>query len=165
MVNYPELEDDEFSFAVWSKDGSDVDARSFRALTPSQAAERRAYEDFDGRRDCRDWRDDYCVRNNGTGKLYVVRVGLVPQPSFVAIDVRDVPMEPMEPATHVLWGGRALCADLRLRGVPGEWPDGQRWISLRDVAAGPLPTAPPDPCEACWTKAPGFVDELIGSAR
>lgn len=61
-------------------------------------------------------------------------------------------------ATHVLWGGRALCDDRRLRGVPRDWPAGQRWISLKDVADGT--DAPPDPCETCWAKAPGFVEGI-----
>jgi len=70
---------------------------------------------------------------------------------------------PMPPATHVLWGGHVLCEDKRLRGVPRDWPSGQRWISLKDVADGT--DAPPDRCEACWTKAPELVAGLrqIGS--
>ena len=62
------------------------------------------------------------------------------------------------PTTHVLWGGHALCDDKRLCGVPGEWPDGQRWISLKDVVDGAA--APGDRCETCWTKVPGRVDGL-----
>jgi len=71
----------------------------------------------------------------------------------------------MPPATHVLWGGLVLCEDLRLRGVPGDWPVGQRWISLKDVADGVA--APPDRCEACWVKVPTRIEELrqIGEVR
>lgn len=41
-------------------------------------------------------------------------------------------------ATHVLWGGRALCAATYLNGVPGGWPAGQTWLSLADVAKGDI---------------------------
>jgi hypothetical protein len=65
--------------------------------------------------------------------------------------------------THVLWGGRVLCEDPRLRGVPRDWPPDQRWISLKDVADGTA--APPDRCEACWARAPALVEGIrqIGS--
>jgi hypothetical protein len=71
----------------------------------------------------------------------------------------------MPAATHALWGGRALCDDPLLRGVPRDWPDGQRWISLRDVAEGAA--EPPDRCVACWALVPALVEELrqIGSDR
>jgi hypothetical protein len=66
-------------------------------------------------------------------------------------------------ATHVLWGGRVLCDDPRLRGVPRDWPSDQRWISLKDVADGVA--APSDRCEACWGRAPALVEGIrqIGS--
>lgn len=73
------------------------------------------------------------------------------------------PVKP--PATHVLWGGRALCEDSRLRVVPRDWPAGERWISLADVADGAA--EPSDRCEACWAKAPALVEGIrqIGSDR
>jgi hypothetical protein len=64
----------------------------------------------------------------------------------------------MRPSTHVLWGGRVLCEDLRLCGVPRDWPAAQRWISLKDVADGV--EAPTDRCEVCWNKVPGAVEDL-----
>ena len=82
----------------------------------------------------------------------MIDVGVVPQPSFVALLAREVPMPT---AVHVLWGGNVLCEDRRLRDVPGNWPKDQRWISLQDVANGV--EAPADRCEACWTKAPDLV--------
>lgn len=33
---------------------------------------------------------------------------------------------------HIVYQGRALCG---LQGVPGEWPDGQRWVRLGEVGA------------------------------
>ena len=32
---------------------------------------------------------------------------------------------------HVLQGGFALCG---VEGVPGDWPDGHKWVSLQDIA-------------------------------
>jgi hypothetical protein len=62
----------------------------------------------------------------------------------------------MPGAIHVLWGGNALCEDKRLRGVPRDWPEDQRWISLKDVADGTEVSADLW-CEACFTKAAGLV--------
>ena len=141
------------SFEVWPKDGTDADARTFLAPTAQRAAEKCAREDWLA--GATTWPTSYGVRSRYTGQLWVVDVILATQPSFIAIDAREVPMPP---ATHVLWGGNVLCEDQRLRGVPRDWPEGQRWISLQDVADGV--TAPCDPCDLCWDKAPGFVAEL-----
>lgn len=141
------------TFAVWPKDGSAADAWTIGAPTAKQAAEQRARED--GLAGVTGWPIAYCARDNLTGNVWVVDVMIEMEPSFVAIDVREVPMSP---ATHVMWGGRVLCEDLRLRRVPRDWPVGQRWISLKDVADGA--EDPPDRCETCWAKAPGLVDGL-----
>ena len=146
------------SFAVWPKDGSDVGTRVYKALTASQAAEQCARDDYTVDRT---WPVTYSVRDNLTGELWTVLVGVVAAPSFVALDVSEVSMQP---ATHVLWGGKVLCEDLRLRGVPRDWPEGQRWISLKivaDAVAAPLL----DRCETCWKKVPGLVTglRLIGA--
>lgn len=160
MTNRPEFDDDlDDPFEVWPKDGSEADARTYYAPNARQAAEQRAHAD------CKDdlaWPVAYSVGNKRSGQIWMVLVDMVPKPSFVAIEVREVPMVT---ATHVLWGGRVLCEDLRLRGVPRDWPADQRWISLKDVADGAA--APPDRCEACWVKAPGLVEGLrqIGSSR
>lgn len=156
------------TFTVWRKDGSDADARTSLAPSARQAAEQHAREDWmtgaAWRRAGSDtsWPITYCARDNVSGTLWVVDVTIAMEPSFIAIDASEVPMVS---ATHVLWGGRVLCEDLRLRRVPRDWPDGQRWISLKDVADGT--EAPPDRCEACWTKAPGLVDGIrqIGADR
>ena len=154
MTNRPDYDDDlEVPFAVWRKDGSEADAQSYRAPTAKLAAERRARQDWIAGE--ASWPVAYCARDGVTGNLWVVDVTIATQPSFVAVDAR---MVPMPPATHALWGGHVLCEDLRLRGVPRDWPDGQRWISLKDVADGT--EAPPDRCETCWTKAPGLVEGL-----
>jgi hypothetical protein len=156
-------EDDLVPFAVWPKDGSDTDARPHRAWSAEDAARQRAREDWDaGQVETTDWPITYCVRDGVTGTIWVIDVALAMQPSFVAIDAREIAMPP---AAHVLWGGRVLCEDLRLRGVPRDWPNDQRWISLRDVADGV--ETPPDRCAACWAKVPGLVEGLrqIGADR
>ena len=140
-------------FAIWPKDGSDADARIFHALSPHGAAEQCAREDWLAGATI--WPIAYCARNGITGKLWVVDVTLASQPSFIATDAREVPMAAV---THVMWGCHVLCEDLRLRRVPRDWPVGQRWISLKDVANGIK--APPDPCVVCWDKVPEAVDGL-----
>lgn len=165
--NRHDTDDDlEGPFAVWPKDGSDVDARPYRAATARQAAERRARDDYALVGVDRDWPIAYCARDGLTGKIWTVLVGVVAQPSFVALDAYEVEMPP---TVHVLWGGQALCEDLRLRGVPRDWPSGQSWISLRDVADG-VGIASDDPracCEVCWAKAPRIIAGLkqIGADR
>jgi hypothetical protein len=159
------LDDLGVPFAVWPHDGTDADARPYRAATASQAAELRARDDYCAavsEADDGAWPRGYCARDERTGHVWSVLVGVVAKPSFVALDVYEVDMPP---ATHVLWGGRALCEDLRLRGVPDDWPADQRWISLRDVANGA--EAPADRCEACWPRAQGLVVALrqIGASR
>jgi hypothetical protein len=97
----------------------------------------------------------YCARDDRTGTIWLVDVDLVYRPTFVTRDAREVEMPA---ATHVLWGGRVLCEDLRLAAVPGSWPEGQRWISLKDVSTGMA--EPPDRCEICWTKVHGLIAGL-----
>lgn len=146
-------------FAVWRQDGLESDARAVQARSVDHAAEQRAREDYQDP----SWVPTvYRVRDGQTGRIWDVTVGVVQEPSFVALDAREVPMLP---ATHVLWGGRALCKDLRLRGVPRDWPDDQDWISLKDVADGAA--VPPDRCEACWAEAPALVEGIrqMGSDR
>ena len=152
MTSLPEYEDDlEFRFAVWLKSGTEADTRAYYASTARQAAEQRARDDYP-KTDDRVWPIAYSVRDNQTGQLWSVLVGIVSQPSFVALEADEIQLPS---ATHVLWGGHVLCEDLRLRGVPRDWPEGQCWSSLQDVADGA--EAPPDRCEACFTKASGLV--------
>lgn len=150
-----DLDDDDMPFTVWPMGGLEMDARPYRAATAKQAAERCARDDYS-----RDpsWQSDhrvYSVLDGSTGRRWTVTISVVQQPSFVAVGARE---QPMTPSTHVMWHGRVICEDLRLRGVPAGWPVGQRWISLKDVVDGAA--APPDRCEACWTKAPGRIEEL-----
>jgi hypothetical protein len=148
------------TFKVWPKDGSDVDARTSLSPTAKQAAEQRAREDW--RAGAMAWPATYCVRDGLRGTLWDISVTLAMEPTFVADDIQEIPMAS---STHVLWGGRVLCEDLRLRHVPRDWPDGQRWISLKSVADGTA--RPNDGCGVCWNKAPELVDGLwqIGSDR
>ena len=139
-------------FMVWPIDGKEADARRYTASTARDAAEKCAQDDYD---DEDEWSIAYYVRDESTGHRWEIRVAMVPQPSFLTIEARTIPMPP---ATHVLWGGKVVCPDLRLAGVPSSWPAGQRWISLADVANGA--TEPADRCEACWSKAPVLVEGI-----
>lgn len=145
--------DEDIPFTVWPKSASDADARSIRAWSAKHAAEKRAREDWiDGQAN---WPITYCVRDGVNGTLWAVDIAIATQPSFVAYEAREIEMPA---ATHVLWGGSVLCEDLRLRRVPNDWPDGQRWISLRDAAVGA--ETPLNRCAACWAKALGLVEGL-----
>jgi hypothetical protein len=139
-------------FMVWPLDGSEADARQYKALSARDAAEKCAKDDY---ADQEEWSIAYHVRDEWTGNHWEIRVGMIAKPSFVTLEARTIQMDA---ATHVLWGGKVLCADLRLRGVPREWPTGQRWISLADVADGAA--APLDRCTTCWGKAPGLIDQI-----
>lgn len=149
------VRDDKVPFWVWPKDASDAYARATRrlALSPEQAAEMRAHEDWINGQTS--WPITYCVRDGVNGTIWEIDVTIERQPTFVAREARVIELPA---ATHVLWGGHALCGDLRLRGVPGSWPAGHRWISLKDAADGV--EAPSDRCEVCWGKSPARVDEL-----
>ena len=139
-------------FMVWPVDGKEADARRYNASNAKRAAEKCAEDDYD---DEEEWSIAYYVRDMSTGHRWEIRVGMIAQPSFVTLEAQTIPMPA---ATHVLWGGKVLCADLRLRSVPRDWPAGQRWISLADVADGVK--TPPDRCGPCWNKAPGLVDGI-----
>jgi hypothetical protein len=148
-------DDEGIPFTVWPKTGATVDGHVFRALSAKQAAERKARADWVDNKGS--WPITYRVRDGMNGNVWEVDVAIAPSPSFIAYSARVVDLPA---ATHVLWHGVTLCGDLRLRGVPGNWPAGHRWISLKEVAEGT--TAPPDRCEACWTRTwtPGFIEEL-----
>lgn len=139
-------------FTVWPVGGTEATARSYVAATEIQAAELAARDDY---ADEDEWSIAYCVRDGLTGQIWEVRVGVAAQPSFVALEARKIQMSA---ATHVMWGGHVLCKDLRLRGVPRDWPANQRWISLKDVADGAK--APPDRCESCWNEVPSMISGL-----
>ena len=85
-------------FAVWTKDGAADRARSYRAATARQAAEQRARADYDYF-EARDWPITYFVQDGVTGQIWTVLIGIIAQPSFVALDACEVSMLP---ATHVL---------------------------------------------------------------
>lgn len=157
----PAKEDTAIPFTIWPKDASEADAREIHAWTAKHAAEKRAKEDWI-REAQSDWPITYCVRDGVNGTIWIVDVAIASQPTFVAIDAQEMEMPE---GTHVLWGGRVLCEDLRLRDVPRDWPAGQCWISLKDVADGA--EAPANRCERCWAKAPSFIAGLrqIGSMK
>lgn len=138
-------------FAVWPEDGgTEAAARTYFEASAQRAAERCASEDWIAGETR--WPLMYRVRDDLTGTIWSVEITVAMRPSFVTMRSHEVPMTP---ACHVLWGGHALCKDQRLRGVPGAWPDGQRWISLKDVADGA--SEPADGCKKCWPAAPGLV--------
>jgi hypothetical protein len=151
VMEYTDLTSD-LPFTVWPVDGTEADARKYTAATARSAAEKCAKDDYV---DQDEWSIAYYVRDDSTGHRWEIRVGMIAQPSFVTLEARTIPMPS---ATHVLWGGKVLCADLRLRCVPRDWPLGQRWISLADVANGA--SAPSDGCVTCWDKAPSLVDGI-----
>lgn len=148
-------------FAVWRQEGPDLAVHVVAAPSARQAVEKWAREEY---QHDPSWSAPatYRVRDGSTGQIWDITVGIVQEPSFVALDTREIEMRP---ATHVLWGGKVLCEDLRLRHVPRDWPVKQRWISLKDIADGAA--RPDDGCDACWTKAPGLVEGLlqIGKTR
>ena len=147
-------------FDVWPM-ADEASVRTYIASSPEGAAKQRARDDYAAEEGfARD--GDYLVRDRLTDRVYRIAVDYYMRPEFVAGEPREVPMPP---AVHVLWGGQAICDDKRVGGLPKDWPDGQRWISLRDVADGAA--APADRCSACWDKAPGLVAGLrrIGADR
>jgi hypothetical protein len=147
--------DEDSPFTVWPKTAaSEVDAYSIRACSAKHAAEKRARADWTNEGQA-SWPVTYCVRDGESGTIWEIDVAIASQPTFVAYEAREIEMPA---ATHILWGGHALCGDLRLRCVPRDWPAGHRFMSLKAIADGE--TAPPDRCAGCWEKAPTLVDEL-----
>ena len=142
-------------FTVWRMIGNDSEPRSYNTETARDAAELRAQDDYWASSEKMRCPIAYRVRNDSSGMIWIVTVDLVPQPSFRATQVKEIPMEP---ATHVLWHGRTLCDDLRLRSVPRDWPVGQRWLSLDAVIEQ---DDPPDRCKECWIKLDARFDEDI----
>ena len=129
-----------------------AEPRVYRAATAQQAAERAARDDYAGDPS---WEACYRIQDGTTGDIWTVTVGVVHEPSFIATSASRAVMPD---ATHVLWGGRVLCEDLRLREVPRDWPERQRWVSLTHVAEG---VVAPNPCQKCWTAASGLVKGLL----
>lgn len=151
----------EGAFRVWAEDEEASAGRLIGpAGTAARAAELRAREDWLAGE--KHWPRTYLTRCDATGTISSVEVTLAMQPSFVTIATRKIPMTP---ATHVLWGGSALCEDRRLAGMPRDWPADQRWISLKDVADGAV--TPSDGCSRCWLKVPDLVTDIkqIGADR
>lgn len=143
------------SYKVWPKGSPQVVAQ-LTAETPTDAAE--AFLRSDGLRG----EGLYQVFDVENGDLFDVAVRSVMQPTYIVHEVTKVPPA----ATHVLWGGNALCAQPHLGSVPGDWPIGQRWVSLADVAKGAEgPEGPEDRCPTCWAKAPGFIAELLNLGK
>jgi len=136
-------------YEVW-RVGMVVAPRTVVAANVMQAAKEAARLDDAERRP---WPARYEIREAATGRAYCAAVARVSQPQY---EVLELDALPMDPAVHVLWGGAALCEDQRLAGVR-DWPAGQRWVSLSEVAKGAaLPT-----CARCRTRA----DEVIASIR
>ena len=147
-------------FTIWHADGDapDVARRSITIgvggaddeARVRRAAELAAVEDADAID--REWPTDYRVLDDA-GRLWSVRVDRVTRPTYAAVDVLEMP--PMLPAVHVLWQGQVACEDARLAGVPSTWPEGQRWMSLTEFAAGSDPVDDAR-CEVCWRRAPAL---------
>lgn len=144
-------------YVVWRWAMSYTDAQIYYATGPKEAAEQRAHADHAG--EMSSWPRSYGVEDKSTGRILIVPVDMIQKPVYVACPAE---MISVEPATHVLWNGRACCS---IPGLPKDWPPGHRWISYKDVADGA--PAPADRCEKCWAKAPALIDHLrqIGSVR
>lgn len=170
MSEEDEVPDYDRFFEV-TKVAAETVARTIRAIGPQQAAEQIAtdagadeltwvlHSDAIRARRTEALPVTYVVRDMRTGVVWMVDVGIVVEPRFVGTGLREVPMPP---ATHVVWGSDALCADLRLADLDA-WPEDQQRVTLRDVYDGAKP--PTDACATCWTKAPSFVDRLMQIGR
>lgn len=148
----------EKQFKVWHRDSDPMTARTFAEATPERAAEQYARADYRERQ----WPPDpadptaYFARDERLGVTWEVDVAIVHEPAFVADRAREVPLLP---AVHVLWGSQVLCEEPRLlAALPGSWPEGQRWISLREFA-GPV-EVPASRCEKCWARAADVANSL-----
>lgn len=179
MANSSEFDEDvDIMFTVW-RDG-DASARSVhRAITAKQAAEQRARVDNEANLDDDaapplDWPLTYLAQDHVSGQIWRVTVDAVMRPVFISLHASEIPMQP---ATHVVWGEKVLCEDLRLsqpdreairagkadadkrKLLPSDqFPSGQRFVSLADVRDGAVVE---DPCEACWANASERVAAIL----
>lgn len=179
MANRPEFDEDiDILFTVWADAyalhpdrKSEDSGRKLSATTARAAAERCAMYDWAEAPSNRqqNWPCTYTVRDGASGQIWTVTVDIVMQPTFVSIDANEVEMQP---ATHVVWGDKVMCEDLRFSRpdwhadkpsgrwpIPrAEWPAGQRSISLDEVRDGAVPE---DPCELCWSRATKTVADIL----
>jgi hypothetical protein len=87
--NCPDDDDDiQVPFAVWPVGGSETDARSYRATTAKLAAEQRARADYSSVEESA-WPITYCARDGLNGQIWTVLVGVVMQPTFVALEANE----------------------------------------------------------------------------
>jgi hypothetical protein len=149
------LDDNMIPFRVWRQTEAEADAQMFHAFSAKHAAEKRARQDWTDHGEA-SWPITYNVQDGVNGNLWSIDVAIATQPSFVAIDARQIEMAA---AVHVLWGGHVLCEDLRLRAVPRDWPESQRWVSLKDVAEN-IEVSEDLRCPVCWGKVFKLIEEL-----
>jgi hypothetical protein len=131
---------------------SSADAREYGALSKEDAARLHASYFFRHRDgwECK-WPLVFMVHDPADDTWYAIQVELEQEPVFVV--GKPQPMV-MDAAVHVLWGTMAMCDDIRLSGVPGDWPKGQQWISLQDVqTAAPERGLDQITCEKCKKRA------------
>ena len=147
---------DDKAYAVWRPDCvTEKYARYYDASEAAEAAQFAAERDHaqDGWE--WSWPVVYHVRLCESDQIYAVSVDREMVPEFVA--GKALPLL-MPAAVHVLWGVRALCEDIRLSGVPADWPDEQTWISLADLNDGRSEKAMFNvTCEKCARRAPGLL--------
>lgn len=96
------------------------------------------------------------VRVSTTGEEFVVEVNRELVPEYVPGEPKPVKMEP---AVHVLWGGDAVCYDVRLAKVPSSWPKGQTWIGIPELRATPERMAQVS-CARCAKRAKSIIAGL-----
>lgn len=97
------------------------------------------------------------VRNSITNEVLVVGIDREMVPEYIAS--KPLPVE-MKPAVHALWGGRALCMDIRLDKPPGQWPDGQFWVDVKAWDDKPPTQKAPPKCAACDKRVAGVRKAL-----
>lgn len=123
-------------YMVWRDDEDEAEcARKYEAYDVHDAAQDAAAWDHSNRDGWEwSWPIVYKVRDVATDQLWAIEVDRETVPEFHA--GREAPY-PMPPAVHVLYSQRTMCEDIRLRSVPGSWPEGQTWISIDDAATKP----------------------------
>lgn len=147
-------------YRVWLTDEREEDARSVTAECVRDAAIGVAESDY---QEGMTFPQVYQVKNMLTDEVKTADVHMRMEPMFRVIAIETVPMPP---AVHALWGGNALCEDGRLRCVPAEWPDDQKWLGLPDLRAD-AKMIEQITCALCKKKAPLIISGLeeIGARR
>lgn len=152
-------------YKVWCPDADQTqdDGQEYGAHDVRFAAQVHASRCFGADTDYSTAARVYHVFNPDDGNTYAVEVTIEMRPEFIGSKPQKLPIPP---ANHVLWGGRPLCKDIRIDGVPGRWPKEQTWTSL-DVLATGKATIEQITCERCAKQAPQVINGIraIGAGK